>query len=927
VYAQAAAAPAAAASAPETQQVVVTGIRKGIEDAISVKKNQDSIVEAISAEDIGKLPDTTIAESLARLPGVTTQRDIHGNATAINIRGLGPDFNGYLLNGREQTSTGDSRAADLSVYPAELIAGATVYKTSDASLMTAGLAGTIDNKLIEPLAFGGRKFFASYQTEQRNRGLPVVGHGKRYSLSYIDQFADRKLGIALGWVHSDTKTNEIGVGGWGTQTNATATLADGSGVVTGVTVPNFGNGVDFQNNHVTDARTGVAAILQFKPSKEFNSEIDIFHSTIDATNKMARFQGGLGSTITDATVVGYDPQTMTGGTATGGTWALAGNPGGLIDRTESIFDKDTIQSIGWRSTWNFKEGYKALFDVNHNTAKRVERDIEAYAGIPGADTLSFTMPVGGVIPHFVVGNPSAYTDPNVIVIRDQTGWSGINGVPQAGYSKGPTVKDGIDAARLEINKDIGGSIFSDFSVGVNVSQRTKDRITDEGLIVSSTNGGHDPIPFPSNSYVEHNIGGTGLDMLTFDPSENLWPGATILRKYNDDILSKTWSVYENVTTAYTKWNVDTEWGKMPVRGNVGLQIVHTDQASSGYRADIGSGVVLTNPAGTQTRNGTSYNDVLPSVNLQGDLGSGNILRFGAGIQIARPNLTDERNSLAVSPNFAIVDGAGNPAPVLQASYGNPYLKPYKAKALDLSYEKYFGTKGYFSGALFYKQLDTYITPQTSVVNMQAAAQAVGINVPVCGTANGNPVCITSYDGIATTTVNGHGGNVKGFELAASLPFSLLTSWLDGFGLTGSYSNTTSSIKLPPILGLNPNQQIPTSGATVSLPGLSHVNDKLMVYFERWGFSAFIAQNYRSDYVGSVANSTVGGYPTLLDIHKQKWISAQVGYEIQAGWLKGLAVRLEGNNLNKPIYETTDATGNVATNKTGASADLRISYNY
>ncbi len=96
-------------------------------------------MEAISAEDIGKLPDTTIAESLARLPGLTTQRDKNVcNATTISIRGLGPDFNGYLLNGREQTSTGDSRAVDLSVYPAELIAGATVYKTNDPSVSGAG---------------------------------------------------------------------------------------------------------------------------------------------------------------------------------------------------------------------------------------------------------------------------------------------------------------------------------------------------------------------------------------------------------------------------------------------------------------------------------------------------------------------------------------------------------------------------------------------------------------------------------------------------------------------------------------------------------------------------------------------------------------------------------------------------------------------
>ena len=140
-------------------------------------------MEAISAEDIGKLPDTTIAESLARLPGVTTQRDRNGNATNVSIRGLGPDFNGYLLNGREQTSTGDSRGVDLSVYPAELIAGATVYKTGDASLMTAGLAGTIDNRLVDPLSFGSRVIALNGRYQHNALGSAANASGKKRARS------------------------------------------------------------------------------------------------------------------------------------------------------------------------------------------------------------------------------------------------------------------------------------------------------------------------------------------------------------------------------------------------------------------------------------------------------------------------------------------------------------------------------------------------------------------------------------------------------------------------------------------------------------------------------------------------------------------------------------------------------------------------
>src|SRR5690606_27950505 len=115
-------------------RVVVTGIRRGIESAISVKRDATSIVEAISAEDIGKLPDVSIAESIARLPGMAAQR-VAGRAQVITVRGLSPDFATTLLNGREMVSTGDNRSVEFDQYPSELISGVTVYKTPDSGLV------------------------------------------------------------------------------------------------------------------------------------------------------------------------------------------------------------------------------------------------------------------------------------------------------------------------------------------------------------------------------------------------------------------------------------------------------------------------------------------------------------------------------------------------------------------------------------------------------------------------------------------------------------------------------------------------------------------------------------------------------------------------------------------------------------------------
>ncbi len=916
----------ATANGPEAQQVVVTGIRHGIEAAISVKRNSDQIVEAISSEDIGKLPDTSIAESLARLPGVTAQRDKNGNATNINIRGLGPDFNGYLLNGREQTSTGDSRADDLSVYPAELIAAATVYKTGDASLMTAGLAGTIDQKLIDPLMVPGRIFAVSGERTRNNIGLPDVGHGTRYSLSYVDQFADRKIGVALGFVHAFNRFSQVGSGNWGdgghqafdangNNLGAPNTNPGHAGEFHDVNLPGFGGGLSVQNTHVRDDRDGLAGVLEFKPNDRFTSEIDFYHAKILTSTKNAYMKVGLGGLpVTNATVAN--------GQITAGTFNLGGNPHGLISDSENVSDNDTLQSFGWRNTLKLSDTWKAVADVSHNTAKRVERDIEVYGGIVGADTLSFTTPNGFGVPKLTVGNPSAYTTPGTIVIRDQTGWSATTPpTAQDGYLKGPTTVDKIDAMRLDFTHDLQG-MFSDLQFGANITKRTKDRVTDEGLVNSAANGGFATLQYPDGSYVEHNVGGTGLDLLTFDPTPGLFPGATLQRKFNDDILSKTWSVKENVSTAYGKLDLDTEVGKIPVRGNVGLQYVYTEQMTAGYQANQGAGVTLTNPASTLTTNGIRYGNLLPSLNLTGDLGNGNLLRFGAGIELARSNLTDMRNSFTASLNtnatcVSPTDPTKTvPCQVITGSSGNPFLKPFKAKALDLSYEKYFQNKeGYVSAALFYKKLDTYIVPTyDSAYDFTVAAQRLGIT----------PSSNFGYIGQYTSTVNGHGGNLKGFELTAQIPFSIFTSWLSGFGLNGSFSDTTSSIRSPNTIGLNPTQ--PAAAGQIPLPGLSHLNKKLMAYYDRAGFSAFVAWNARSEYIGSVANNTVGGYPTLTFIQPQRWVSAQVGYEVQAGWLKGLAVRLEGNNLNKPTYQEANFAGSITnTNKTGAAVDLRVSY--
>src|SRR6188508_3677692 len=145
-------------------EVVVTGLRKSIQDSIDVKKEESSIVEVVSAEDIGKLPDASIAESIGRLPGIAAQRT-NGRAQTLSIRGLGPDFTVTTFNGREQASTNDNRTVEFDQYPSELVTQVKVYKTPDAGMAYQGIAGTTDIATVHPLSYSDSRLVFGYKRE------------------------------------------------------------------------------------------------------------------------------------------------------------------------------------------------------------------------------------------------------------------------------------------------------------------------------------------------------------------------------------------------------------------------------------------------------------------------------------------------------------------------------------------------------------------------------------------------------------------------------------------------------------------------------------------------------------------------------------------------------------------------------------------
>lgn len=856
---QAQAQQAATDESKSIDEVIVTGFRGALQNSIAEKRESDQIIETISAEDIGKLPDNSIAESIARAPGLTTQR-LDGRAQVISIRGLAPDFSTTLLNGREQVTTGDNRSAEYDQYPAELLGSVNIYKTPQAGLIGQGLSGTVDLRTVRPLAYGQRAIAGNVRGETLSIGKLNAGSedtGYRASGTYIDQFADNKIGLAIGIAHMNSPTQIEKFNSWG--------YPDMNGVL----------GIGGVKPYVVSTeleRTGVTATLEFQPSENFNTAFDVYYSKFKDDQLLRGIELPLlwgGATLRP----GFG---VTDGVASSGTFD---NVKAVVRNDANRRDAE-LWSVGWNAKYDVG-AWSLNGDVNYSTVDRRDIILETYAGtgrgVPtgASDSLSYTIDGEGRVRF----NPSLdYTSANQIFLTSPQGWGGnaIRG-GQDGFINSPNIDDELTALRLGVSRDLDTGWLKALDVGANYTTRDKKYNPDRyflGLQANAADPQNDvSVAIPSSALLRPTrLGYIGIPgMISYDPIKLAYSGIyNFVPAADAAVYSREWAVGEDVLTGYAMLRLDSLLGSSALTGNVGVQIVRTDQDSQGFGA---SG----DPAQPFPLNDSQqYTETLPSLNLSLRLDNDLILRFGAARQLARARMDDMRSSISFNYNASRAGNTDIQFSPWSGEGGNAKLKPWIADAADLSIEKYFGREGYVSGAVYYKDLKTYIYTQSVLYDFST--------FPVTG--GPQPAL---RQGFVTSPQNGDGGEIYGYELAATLPFDMALAALEGFGVQASYSFTKSTVKPDPLTPSRP------------IPGLSEDVINATLYYEKNGFSTRVSSRYRSSFIAEVQG--VGAERLLRMAKGETLVDAQMSYEFQQGNLQGLTLLLQGTNLTDEPFIT------------------------
>jgi len=851
-----AAHPVFAQQSIDADEIVVTGIKKSIADSLQTKRDSDDIVEAISAEDIGKLPDESIADSIARLPGLATQRNNSGRDQFISVRGLPADMSVTLLNGREQASTSNNRDVQYDQYPAELVNQVLVYKTGDAALVNAGIA-TIDIRTVNPLDYGKQTLTVGARGQYDLNGQLIQGSsplGERVNIMYIDQFAHDTIGVLAGYAHTDSPNQIVSQQAYGYTGNN-----------------QFPGGL--QDWLVGDnlQRDGYTTSLQWKPNDRFEATIDEFYSRYnDQTRYVGLENSGLPTPIS----------------STANSQTLVFNP---QIQNYDYHEKDDLDSFGANFKYKIADGWTTSLDLNFNDAMRKLPELELYSGLPINGNTEPAVTITRNSSGFFTGNGQSYSNPSLYALGENLGWANFYPTNNAawgnannqfneagsGVFKNITTKDTIQEVKWNTVKNLENLPLTNVEIGFDYKERKKsyNYLEEEGYL----NSLNPEMEVPSSlleSPTSFSRFGFG-NVMTFDPVK-AWTSGLYTSSPRQDQDYNNWFVHERVETAYIKSDIATTLFGYDVHGNVGTQVVHTNQSVLEF-AENGS---WPDYNFVPTSDGTSYWDFLPSLNLIFDVARDDEVRFGVGRSMARPRFDMLAGPYTVTYTAANANSSISP---WNATSGNPKLKPYLSDDVDLSYTKYLGNGAYASIAGYYKNLESFIYDSVNVISFAG--------FPTYGTTP------NTYAGPSSSYQNGHGGSIYGTEISGNIPFDKIHPWLRGFGLQGNLAVNFSSVNIPPGTSVDGQSYSPNG----QIPELSKWTGGATLYYTYQGFEARVADRYRSSYIHEVPQ--YGGELTNVVGAAENIVDMQVSYSWEEGPYKGASSSFSVQNATDTPQKT------------------------
>jgi iron complex outermembrane receptor protein len=877
---------AAPAADSALEEIVVTGIRKSVEESIQAKRASIEVTEVLTAEDIGKMPDKNVADSLARLPGVTTSAAGANEGgfdenDRISMRGTNPSLTQTLINGHG-VAAGDwfvldqvqtvGRSVSFTLLPSEIVSKVVVQKSSNASLVEGGVAGSVDIITRKPLDFT-KEFTLEASVGAVYADLPDKTDGQYSALGNFKNDAGN-FGVMLQLFSETRHLRRDGVEVLGYDT-----IAPGSAIATahpdlsGVQYPTEIGAAFFTQER---KRTGGMLDFEFKATDDLTFDLSGFMSKLEASNYNRNYLMWSTHFVGFGAGQGPDPgyvvqnNTLTKANFTG----VPATFYGVYDQISRPDEEATANFVNLDTTWNASQALSFFGQVGYSwgDGKTPTQDVsETQPGLGSG--ASYQLNGLGRAPDFNLGATNN-TTPTPGGVPVTFGW--IFGAQNI------DVKDKEKWAKIDSDYKIDNGAWKDLKFGVRYEAH--DRTSDHAVAQGPLNTSPSAYPTTFSNYPSNfeTFGGnipTGIWYWTPEQLAAYNSPANV----NRDPLAREYyqylfQVHEKDTAAYVQADFKGDnWA-----ANVGVRFVHTQEDVVTYtQVDATTpGAILTSAFGPFIGIPVShtYNDVLPSANLKFDLNPDLVARFAASETMTRADYSALAGFTNLTPP-GIVGGIGG------GSGGNPDLKPIRSTNVDAGLEWYFAKRSLLSATAFYMDLRNY-------VGYGSENKTYTTFDSLCPTG-----CPVTYN--LTVPVNAK-GKVDGIELAYQQAFT------DNLGINANYTYADGK----------QTEGVPAGGDD-RLVGTSKNTYNVSGYFENKMFNARVAYTYRSAFYSGLDRSSAFTQDAIGTL------SASLGYTMNDHF----SITLDGMNLNNPTlkYYALNTTQPRAFYKNGSQYYLNFRF--